>query len=151
MTQDFGEVIVAVLSMGGIVIVILGFLIGAMTQGGSLEGKFAIGPGDSLIMVLQANRNVNITGMVLRYDIEYVNACSLVKVYINGAPASTTPPWYLRRGWSAVFVFNSTNYELACTLVDEVDFLVAHRGSVEWEFMIVRFPSCVSYPWGPAC
>ena len=99
-------------------------------------------------MVLQANRNVNITGIVLRYDVEYVNACSLVKVYINGAPAPTTPPWYIKKGWSDVFVFNSTNYKIACTLVDEVDFLVNHHGKVEREFMIVRFPSGMYYPWG---
>jgi len=124
-----------------------GMTFSAMSQVGSLGGNFTIGPGGSLIMVLQANRNVNITGILLRYDVEYINACSLVKVYINGAPAPLTPPWYLKRGWSAVFVFNSTNYKIACTLVDEVDFLVNHHGRVEREFMLVRFPS-LSYPWG---
>jgi len=127
---------------------ITGIIYGALSQVGSLSGNFTIGPGGSLVMVLQANRNVNITGIVLRYDVEYVNACSLVKVYINGAPAPVTPPWYLRKGWGAVFVFNSTNYKIACTLVDEVDFLVNHHGKVEREFMIVRFPSGMYYPWG---
>jgi hypothetical protein len=139
--SGLGELIVTLGSFLAFMGLMISFLYMAMSQVGSLEGNFTIGPGDSLIMVLQANRDINITGIMLRYDIEYVNACSLVKVYINGAPAPPTPPWHLKKGWSAIFVFNSTNYKLACTLVDEVDFLVAHNGRVEWEGMIVRFPS----------
>jgi hypothetical protein len=146
-TPTLGETIVLIVCIVASIGVIYGMIFSAMSQVGSLEGNFTIGPGGSLVMVLQANRNVNITGILLRYDVEYINACSLVKVYINGAPAPLTPPWYLKRGWSAVFVFNSTNYKIACTLVDEVDFLVNHHGRVEREFMLVRFPS-LSNPWG---